>query len=54
VGGAVAQLAKNARHVTAAITRTDIVLFLGFIIVGYVQTVRDDSEEVFFSQQVFL
>jgi len=54
VCGAVAQLAKTARHVAAAITRMDIVLSSGFIIVGYVQTVSDDSEEVFSSQQVFL
>src|SRR6478672_11896100 len=45
VCGAVAQLAKNARHVTAAITRTDIVLSSGFIIVGCVQTVGDDSQK---------
>jgi hypothetical protein len=54
VCGAVAQLAKNARHVTAAIKRMDIFVSSSFISVGRVQTVGDDSEEVFCAQQVFL
>ena len=54
VWGAVAQLAKKARHVTAAIRRMDIFVSSGFISAGRVQTVGDDSEELFCAQQVFL
>ena len=52
--GAVAQLAKKARHVTAAIRRMDTFAFSNLINVGRVQIVGDDSEEVFCAQQVFL
>jgi hypothetical protein len=54
VCGAVAQLANNATHVIPAIRRTDIFVSSGFISVGRVQAVGDDSEEVFCAQQVFL
>jgi len=47
VRGAVAQLAKNARHVTAAIRRMDTLAFSSLIKVGRVQAVGDDSEELF-------
>src|SRR6188474_855745 len=46
VCGAVAQLAKNARPVTPAMCRMDSFVSSGFISVGRVQTVGDDSEEV--------
>jgi hypothetical protein len=50
--GAVAQLARNARHVIAAVRRIDNLALSGLINAGRVQTVGDDSEEVFRAQQV--
>src|SRR4029453_404035 len=54
VCGAVAQLAKNARHVTVAIRRMDDFAFSSLISGGRIQTVGDDSQEVFYAQQLFL
>jgi hypothetical protein len=52
--GAVAQLAKNARHVTAAIRRMDTFAFSSLINFGRVQMVGDHSGEVFCAQQFFV
>jgi hypothetical protein len=54
VCGAVAQLAKNATQIIPAIRRMDIFVSSRFIGARRVQTVGDDSEEVFCAQQVFL
>ena len=45
VCGAVAQLAKNARDVTAAIKRRDTHAFSSLISVGHVQTDGDNSKK---------
>src|SRR5262245_791498 len=50
--GAVAQLARNARHVTAAIRRIDTFAFSSLINPRGVQAGRDDSQELFYAQQV--
>jgi hypothetical protein len=54
VRGAVAQLAKKAKHVTAAIKRIDSFAFSSLINSGRLQMVGDNSEEVFYAQQFFL
>jgi hypothetical protein len=43
--GAVAQLAKNARHVTAAIKRRDTLAFSSLISAGHVRTDGDNSKK---------
>lgn len=45
VFGAVAQLVKNAKHVTAPIRRMDTLAFSTLIDVGRDQTVGDDSKK---------